>query len=286
MTVARLYALAYAARGFHVLPCQPRGKLPLTEHGHHDATTDTATIAQWWTNTPTANIGIACAASGVVVIDIDRHGADGFTTMKSLLAELGSLPETVAAVTGGGGRHLIFQAPAGTAFRGELGTGVDVKHQGHILIAPSVHPSGGDYHWLCSPLGREPSALPQTWLTRMRRAVATPVICRPPIVCATGRGTRYGCSAADREIERVRTSVEGARHVVLNSAAWKLGSLFAGGELGDVQEDLVAAAMSAGLPDYEARATTADGWRAGLRNPRTAPTRERRPMPSNESRKP
>jgi hypothetical protein len=140
MMAASAYALGYAARGFHVLPCQPRGKLPLTEHGHHDATTDTATITQWWTTTPTANIGIACAASGIVAIDIDRHGADGFTTMKSLLAELGQLPETVAAVTGGGGRHLLFQAPAGTAFRGQLGAGVDVKHQGYILIAGCVHP--------------------------------------------------------------------------------------------------------------------------------------------------
>jgi hypothetical protein len=72
---------------------------------------------------------------------------------------------------------------------------------------------------------------------------------------------------------------------VLNSAAWKLGSLFAGREIGDVQEALVAAAMSAGLPEYEARATTADGWRAGLRNPRTAPARVRGPMSSNESRR-
>jgi hypothetical protein len=163
---------------------------------------------------------------------------------------------------------------------------VDIKHQGYILVAPSVHPSGGAYLWLRSPLLRKPSVLPQTWLTRMRSPVTAPITCRPPVVCAGESGTRYGCSAADREIERVRTTIEGERHIVLNSAAWKLGSLFAGGELGDVQEALAAAAMSAGLPEYEARATTADGWRAGLRNPRTAPARERHPMSSNESRKP
>ena len=45
-------ALEYAARGLHVLACRPRGKLPLTDHGLRDATTDAATITQWWTETP------------------------------------------------------------------------------------------------------------------------------------------------------------------------------------------------------------------------------------------
>ena len=70
-------ALAYAARGLHVFPCQPRSKLPACEHGHLDATTDGTTIAQWWSATPGANIGMACAASGVVVLDVDpRSGSN------------------------------------------------------------------------------------------------------------------------------------------------------------------------------------------------------------------
>jgi len=52
-------ALEYADRGYYVLACQPLGKLPATEHGLHDATTDEKAIRQWWTATPDANIGMA-----------------------------------------------------------------------------------------------------------------------------------------------------------------------------------------------------------------------------------
>ncbi|MGH7487948.1 MAG: bifunctional DNA primase/polymerase, partial [bacterium] len=51
-------ALEYAARGWPVLPIRPRAKLPLTEHGLHDATTDPELITQWWERWPDANIGI------------------------------------------------------------------------------------------------------------------------------------------------------------------------------------------------------------------------------------
>ena len=41
-------ALAYASRGWPVLPCKVRGKTPLTSKGFHDATADPETIAAWW----------------------------------------------------------------------------------------------------------------------------------------------------------------------------------------------------------------------------------------------
>jgi len=66
-------ALSYAARGWHVFPCVPRTKEPLTKHGWQDATTDTQQITAWWTAHPDANLGIACGASGLVVLDVD-HG--------------------------------------------------------------------------------------------------------------------------------------------------------------------------------------------------------------------
>src|SRR5262245_28545135 len=86
-------ALAYAHRGWSVLPvhtvtngqctcgnvtCASPGKHPRTAHGVKDATSDEATIRQWWSQWPKANIGIATGAiSGLVVLDIDpRHGGD------------------------------------------------------------------------------------------------------------------------------------------------------------------------------------------------------------------
>jgi hypothetical protein len=61
-------ALAYAARGIHVLPLEPDGKRPKTDRGVHDASTDLRTIRMWWERWPRANIGIAIgvgALSGV-----------------------------------------------------------------------------------------------------------------------------------------------------------------------------------------------------------------------------
>jgi hypothetical protein len=69
-------ALTYAGRGLHVFPC--RGKLPRTEHGFQDASTDTDTVISWWQRWPDANIGIATGtASGLVVLDVDtQHGRE------------------------------------------------------------------------------------------------------------------------------------------------------------------------------------------------------------------
>ena len=48
MTSTRLgQALAYAARGWPVFPCQAGQKIPATAHGHLDATTDPGQITAW-----------------------------------------------------------------------------------------------------------------------------------------------------------------------------------------------------------------------------------------------
>src|ERR1700722_19073193 len=79
-------ALDYARRGWQVFPCAPRAKIPLTEHGFHDATTDPDQINRWWRDNPAANIGIATGDANLVVIDIDeKHG--GFDSFARLCRE-------------------------------------------------------------------------------------------------------------------------------------------------------------------------------------------------------
>ena len=67
------YALAYAGAGYRIIPAN--GKIPLVEHGAHDASAEEATLRQWWAKWPTANIGLVL--DGFVAIDIDpRNGGD------------------------------------------------------------------------------------------------------------------------------------------------------------------------------------------------------------------
>jgi len=67
-------ALSYAQKGWKVFPVTPNQKRPLTAlapQGYKNATSDPDTIEQWWTQHPTANIGLNLEASRLVSIDVD-----------------------------------------------------------------------------------------------------------------------------------------------------------------------------------------------------------------------
>jgi hypothetical protein len=134
------YALAYAALGWPVLPIEPKGKRPLGGKGIDHATTNAHTIRGWFKRWPSAGIGIHLAAAGLCAIDIDPRNGSTKTP--------GDFPATLTARTGGGGWHLIYKAPEGVALPGKLEAGVDIKWRGYIIVAPSMHPSGGRYEWL------------------------------------------------------------------------------------------------------------------------------------------
>jgi hypothetical protein len=160
-------ALAYAALGWPVLPVTPKGKLPLTEHGLHDATIDRSKIEAWWSRWPGANVGIALAPAGLVAVDIDpRNGG----TIDALPGPV----DTLTARTGGGGWHLLFRAPEGAKLPGTLGPGIDIKHAGYIVAEPSVHPSGTTYQWLDWEVGDELPAIADApaWLLCPQKATA------------------------------------------------------------------------------------------------------------------
>ena len=150
-TIANVdYATAYARLGWHVLPVKSGSKKPLNGNGFAHATTDLDQIVAWWEASPDASIGIALQPSGLVAVDVDpRNGG----SIESLPEE----PATLTAKTGGGGFHFIYRAAAGSVFPGKLGSGVDIKHNGYVLVEPSVHPNGNLYNWVdWEPTGDEP----------------------------------------------------------------------------------------------------------------------------------
>src|SRR2546428_875262 len=138
---ARSLAAFYARHSWPIFPLKPHDKIPLgrfAPHGFLDATVDPEVIDAWWSVEPEAGIGLRTGrASGTVVIDVDpRHGGD--VSLAKLEEEHGPLPETIEAITGGGGRHLVFAYPAGdldisnATQRGGL-SGIDVRAEGGYI---------------------------------------------------------------------------------------------------------------------------------------------------------
>jgi hypothetical protein len=144
-------ALSYAGRGWPVLPLKKGTKVPLgrlVPNGYRDATTDLHTIIRWWTEEPDANVGICVGqASGLAVLDVDpRNGGD--ESLFALQQVHGKFPETVEAITGGGGCHIFFKHPGGQLKNRIIAPGLDLKVEGgYVVAAPSGHPSGESYVW-------------------------------------------------------------------------------------------------------------------------------------------
>jgi hypothetical protein len=292
-------ALAYARRGWAVIPCHavtPAGgctcgapacgspaKHPRTARGLHDASTRTAVIKRWWQRWPTANVGIRTGAvSGLVVLDVDPpHG--GNQSLRALVAANEALPATVTVRTGSGGLHLYFAHPGGSVHNSSsaLGAGIDVRGDGGYVIAPpSLHVAGQPYQWTASArLARLPGWL-QTLMQPPDPARIPPGA--PPRVDSDA--SAWARAALEAEITNIATAVEGQRNHTLNRASFALGQIVAGGHLdkGDVISSLEAAGFNAGLGANETRRTIVSGLRAGQQHPRH-PTNRRPQAPAAPS---
>ena len=182
-------ALALAARGWRVFPCEARGKVPITSNGVKDATHDPAQIEAWWTRTPNANIGLACGPE-VVVVDFDGD-------------ELPDIPHTLTVMTSRG-RH-IYLDPAGDTYtnRAHLdGCKVDVRGAGGYVIAPpSVHKSGHVYAWATdAPL----APVPPAWRTIMQRQLP---VAPPPVMRKGSVGDAF--DRARKYLRRMPPGIDG-----------------------------------------------------------------------------
>jgi len=159
-------ALDLASNGYHVFPCRPRDKRPLTNHGFKDATRDERTILHVWDRTPDANIAIACGASGIVVLDIDsKYGADPREVISDLGLEdapttwTGEAPERSEkypdSLSGERGAQAFFRGDRKT--RDTTIAGVQLRGNGaYVVVPPSAHPSGVQYLGNLPPVAELP----------------------------------------------------------------------------------------------------------------------------------
>jgi hypothetical protein len=158
--------MSYCAAGWSVVPLRRHDKRPLIDwERFQDERASPATVAEWYRRWPEANVGVVTGQiSNLVVLDVDpQHGGDA--SSEHLERRFGPLPVTVAATTGGGGRHFYFAHP-GRLVRNRTGLapGIDVRGDGGYIVAPpSVHPSGRRYAWVPgrSPAEMAPAALPR-----------------------------------------------------------------------------------------------------------------------------
>lgn len=170
-------ALAYASWGWPVLPIVPNGKLPATQHGVNDATTDEATIRRWFEGHDDRNVGVACgAASGLVVFDIDpRNGGDD--SWSAWTDERGAQPDGAVQLTAGGGQHYLAAYVEGVKSC-KLRDGIDLLSDGRYFVAFPSRIEGREYRWELSsdPFeGVAPMGIPPRWLEGIEAKRRQPV---------------------------------------------------------------------------------------------------------------
>lgn len=139
-------ALAYADRGFSVIPIRPDKKPFIKWESYQTTKASPEEIKSWFTKWPGAMIGICTGEiSGLLVVDCDNDGA--YQKIQDLLPD--SFVTCIAKTPRGYHIYLIY--PKGEQISNAAGImpGVDVRGQGGYIIAPgSVNAEGKAYAWL------------------------------------------------------------------------------------------------------------------------------------------
>lgn len=285
-------------------PCLRTGRYC---HGVLAATTDTAIIDNWWNEMPGAGVGVATGKSGLLILDVDRHGGepperdkilpglslpddvnvssivDGQDVLGLLceirgVAPLTATDTTITVRTPSGGHQLWYRIVHGTPWTpsaGKLGWQLDVRAGRSYGIAPGTVTPKGVYTALGSC--RTVDSLPD-WLghdlirTGHQRQVTSPRVptdWTPPQLTG-GRG--YVATALRGELEKVANAANGRRSEAINEAAYYLGKFVGSGLLDRdaVHAAITGAAAAAGVDPHERKAqdTIRRGIDAGMRHPR------------------
>lgn len=261
-------------------------------HGVHDATTDPAAVRALFAAAPhTAGYGIACGQGPHRLIGIDLDGDDDLEpaartdtgagpaartgagagpgvgaggqsdgALRQLaLQHLFAIPPTLTVLTPGGGRHLWLTVPPEVAVAGSasrLAPGVDVRGTGGYLIGPGSVTPHGTYRLAPGTAHLPPAPCPRALLRLLtppaRRARRTGAGGGPG--ARAPRGPEHG----EGLVHFVLAARSGQRNTRLFWAACRAYEHGFGDALAPA---LAEAAVRAGLPAHEARATLASAAR-------------------------
>jgi len=196
----------------------------------------------------------------------------------------------VVVLTPSGGRHLWYRAPPGVDLRqaiGELGWQIDIKAGWSYGIAPGAVTSRGTYQLVSGDPSR-PRQMPG-WLTRevvrvaSRRPDPPPPPAPRPSVGQPGPAA-YLTTVVERGTADL-VQLRDGRQRALSALAYKAGGLLAWSGLPrlQVEDRLVEAGISSGLPDRLARRIVTRALSNGTARPLPQPTSQPR-SPRNGGR--
>jgi hypothetical protein len=141
------YALAYAALGWSVVPVRRGEKMPAVAWSKFQTLPAQPTdIRGWFDTAPEMGVGLVQGRNASSIV-LDFDGELGMQTLRQLEAR--GLPDSVRALTPGGGVHVYLRHPGvPVATRKGVLPGMDVRGDGGFVVAPpSRHANGGQYHW-------------------------------------------------------------------------------------------------------------------------------------------
>jgi hypothetical protein len=233
------HALAYARRGWPVFPCLPGQKVPATEHGFRDATTDPDRISHWWTKHPASNLAIATGTPGPDVLDVDIHPSGSGFKAFNRLQRAGLLTGARAYVrTPSGGMHAYF--PGSNQRNGHLPSQhLDFRSTGGYIIAPPSQIDGKRYELIRQQTAQTASCLDWAAATRLLE---------PPQPRRQSPAHAGDAAALTRWVAQLQ---EGNRNAGLYWAARR--AIEAGQP--ESLDAIADAAKSAGLPEPEVQRT-------------------------------
>jgi len=133
-------AIGLANRGLAIFPLKRGTKNHILEK---DWTTTGATSDTWevFDRFSGGSFNIGVRATGLVILDVDCKGQDGF----SALAALPPLPDTFKVRTPSGGMHLYFDAGGANFSQHDLAPGINIRATNGYVVGPGSEVGGKLY---------------------------------------------------------------------------------------------------------------------------------------------
>lgn len=281
-------ARRYHAAGFSLIPCRFKQPLVRPWQEYQIRRPTIREINEWFAEDEAGQsmaVVLGKVSHNVVVVDLD-----GWESVRLFQIHFPAWSNTYTVLTGSqNGLHLYFRPetlPPNMNVRKQSDEGklaFEIRGTGqYVIVPPSPHVSGHDYRvQLRLPIMRLDNMNPLVdWLNELRgeslpeRNAEIEKAAKPEPLSldmkVERRKRQFLATVLSRELARVETSNSGSRNNSLFYAALRLANLAAGKELdwADCEIRLLAAAVSVGTPEGEARRTIASAWRIGSKHPK------------------